>query len=280
MPSASHIATWGLLPITLGAVYLYLLERRIARATTLSSGRRAHRPSAAASSSSAAAAAETPPLPLSLPQDVASDPSTWVLAYERAVSNPVPARRVSQHQQQQQQPKSLDAKSSAGKREASPLLRAYARTVQSAFSWTPQAFAIRASIPEPAIRRSFDAAWIQNLAFDEGDLVNGVYKVKYRGPGHAPGSERVELVIEAPPSWTGPEVRGIIVAEVRGGAETEAEAEAKAARQVVFVNETWLWRREGEKATMLETAVGKWFHGLLAGWLVMRGIAGVTTVKG
>ncbi|KAL9941492.1 hypothetical protein D7B24_004243 [Verticillium nonalfalfae] len=273
MPSASHIATWGLLPITLGAVYLYLLERRIARAATLSSGRRAHRPSAAAAASSSAAA-ETPPLPLSLPQDVASDPSTWVLAYERAVSNPVPARRVSRHQRQ---PKAPDAHSSAGRTEASPLLRAYARTVQSAFSWTPQAFAIRASIPEPAIRRSFDAAWIQNLAFDEDDLVNGVYKVTYRGPGHVPGSARIELVIEAPPSWTGPEVRGIIVAEVRGGAETEAEAEA--ARQVVFVNETWLWRREGEKATMLETAVGKWFHGLLAGWLVMRGIAGVTTEK-
>ncbi|CRK15787.1 hypothetical protein BN1723_010789, partial [Verticillium longisporum] len=278
MPSASHIATWGLLPITLGAVYLYLLERRIARAAMLSSGRRAHRPSAASSSSAAAA---TPPLPLSLPQDVASNPSTWVLAYERAVSNPVPARRVSQHQAQQQ-PTAPDAKPSAGKTEAPRLLRAYARTVHSAFSWTPQAFAIRASIPEPAIRRSFDAAWIQNLAFDEGDLVNGVYKVAYRGPGRVPGSERVELVIEAPPSWTGPEVRGIIVAEVRGGAEAEAEAEAeaKAARQVVFVNETWLWRREGEKATMLETAVGKWFHGLLAGWLVMRGIAGVTTENG
>ncbi|KAG7122500.1 hypothetical protein HYQ44_003398 [Verticillium longisporum] len=211
----------------------------------LSSGRRAHRPSAASSSSAAAA---TPPLPLSLPQDVASNPSTWVLAYERAVSNPVPARRVSQHQAQQQ-PTAPDAKPSAGKTEAPRLLRAYART---------------------------------NLAFDEGDLVNGVYKVAYRGPGRVPGSERVELVIEAPPSWTGPEVRGIIVAEVRGGAEAEAEAEAeaKAARQVVFVNETWLWRREGEKATMLETAVGKWFHGLLAGWLVMRGIAGVTTENG
>ncbi|KAM0276634.1 hypothetical protein ACHAQH_006543 [Verticillium albo-atrum] len=251
MPSAAHIATLGLLPITLGAVYLFLLERRIARSATLSNGRRAHRSSA-----------EIPPLPFSLPAGVASDTSKWVLAYERAVSNPVQAKGL----------QSVAPEGARIENETSPLLCAYARTVQSAFSWTPQAFAIRASIPEPEIRRTFDTTWIQNLAFKEGDLVNGVYKVKYRGVGHAPGSERMELMIEALPSWAGPEVRGIIVAEVRGG----AEAGAKAAGQVVFVNETWLWRREEEDATMLETAVGKWFHGLLAGWLVMRGIAGVT----
>ncbi|KAM0323900.1 hypothetical protein ACHAQA_008481 [Verticillium albo-atrum] len=257
MPSTSTtIATLALLPITLSAVYLFYLERRIARATALSTGRRSHRPSSRDK--------EIPPKPFSLPEDVASDETKWTLAFERVVSHAVPATELAHP---------LSSSASIKDRESpSPLLRAYAYAVQSAFSWTPQALAIRASIREPAVRRTFDAAWLQDLAFARGDLVNGVYKVVYHGGGHAVRSERVELVIEAPPSWSGPEVRGIIVAEVRGD---EADADADFSGPVVFVNETWMWRHGGEKPTMLETAVGRWFHGLLAGWLVLKGVGAV-----
>lgn len=36
-----------------------------------------------------------------------------------------------------------------------------------------------------------------------------------------------------------------------------------------------MWRRQDEAKVLLEGAVGGWFHGLLARWLVGRGVAGV-----
>ena len=191
-------------------------------------------------------------LPRSLPDDVRSDDSTWVLAYERVVSHPI-------------SPSSLTITASENPESyLSQVLQVYASAAQKAFASTPQAFLIR-SLLEPDRKRTFDAAWIQGLAFEHGDIVNGVYKVSYRGQDQARNTERVELIIEAPPSYPGHVPNGLILAEV----------ERVGNGNLVFTNETWMWRRRTEKPTLLETGLGGWTHTLLAGWLIMKGIQAV-----
>lgn len=106
--------------------------------------------------------------------------------------------------------------------------------------------------------------------FGKGDLVNGAYKVSYHGKGKEVTSERVELMIEAPPSYQGPVPRGLILAEVERVNNGE---------NIVFVNETWMWRRQDEKPTLIENPVGAKIHALVAGWLVKRGIESITAKK-
>ncbi|KAL2172975.1 uncharacterized protein P884DRAFT_109079 [Thermothelomyces heterothallicus CBS 202.75] len=82
--------------------------------------------------------------------------------------------------------------------------------------------------------------------------------------------ERVEMALDPPRAYHGVPavVRGIVVA----GLETRGED-----GRVVFVNETWMWRRQGEEAPLLlERPLGRWLHAVLAGWLVMKGLAAVS----
>ena len=78
-------------------------------------------------------------------------------------------------------------------------------------------------------------------------------------------------MIEAPPSYQGPVPRGLLVAEAAQVAVADKRLDA-----VVFVNETWMWRRVDEKPTLIESPVARWFHGMMARWLVVRGIGAVT----
>jgi hypothetical protein len=68
--------------------------------------------------------------------------------------------------------------------------------------------------------------------------------------------------MEAPAGYRGPVVEGVVVV---GWQKTDES-------HVVFVNETWMWRRPEDKALMLESAAGRWLHTLLSSWLVTRGV--------
>jgi hypothetical protein len=158
-----------------------------------------------------------------------------------------------------------------GSKDLASLLTSYLRTTMTAFSRTPQAFMIRAAIADANEKRTFDRSWIEQLSFAEGDRVDGVYRVAYRGAeSSGEGSQRCELMLDAPASYTGPVVTGMIVATVESIAKPDGED------AVVFVNETWFWRKTGDKPVMLESAVGRWLHSLLAGWLVVKGIRAVS----
>jgi hypothetical protein len=130
---------------------------------------------------------------------------------------------------------------------------------------------IRAAIADENQKQTFDQTWIERLSFAEGDWVDGVYRVAYRGAASSgDGSQRCELMLDAPASYTGPVVKGMIVAAV------ERIAKPDGREVVVFVNETWFWRKVGEKPVMLESTIGRWLHSLLAGWLVVKGIRAVS----
>lgn len=244
-----------IVPVAVPAAYLIYLSWKITSQTTVTTGRQR-----------ADGASPPPPRPVSLPAEVcADDGSQWIVSYERVVSKPVSTSEITvsssgtagsqeEKQRQQQQP--------------SALLQAYSRATHLAFRSTPQARIMRLAIGDPDTKRTFDANWIQGLLFKQGDVVNGAYKVAYHGPGPAPASERVELAIEAPASYRGPPApKGLILAEVQHVEDGSA---------VLFVNETWMWRRHDERPTLIEGGFGALLHGLMAGWMVLRGIESVT----
>ncbi len=78
-------------------------------------------------------------------------------------------------------------------------------------------------------------------------------------------AKRVELILRPPESYRGPSAEGLIVVGM------ERAATPDGAEAVVFTNETWLWRRRDEPLLILERALGRWFHELLAGWLIVKG---------
>ncbi|TQV92850.1 hypothetical protein IF1G_08774 [Cordyceps javanica] len=273
--------------VVLPTVYVAYLNWAVRRRTTCSSGQLSPPPADQASASSV-----PPRTPRSLPDEVMANPEEWVVSYERVVSRPIPAAMLvhklrgggDDH----------DKQTTAGS-SPSPLLTTYLRTTYKAFGWTPQAFLIRGLLAEPERRASFGAAHIDGLAFADGDVVDGVYKVtsyQYRQSsssssskgGSSSSAEVIELSIDVPRSYKGPAVRGLILSAVE---EEEGEVEGPpvsampppttttTAVAVRFVNETWLWRKRDEKPTMLESGLGRWFHSLLAGWLVMKGLGGV-----
>ncbi|KAL2755744.1 hypothetical protein ACRALDRAFT_1064236 [Sodiomyces alcalophilus JCM 7366] len=280
-PSRCTTLALALLPVAIPAVYLLYLSRVVSKNTQSSSGCRIPRKTQPSSSATPSSSSEstTPWNPVTLPEDVRADDSQWILAYERVVSHPIPTSSLSVAVPfTTTNPPATPATASTATPADPPddLLRDYSRATQAAFSWTPQALLIRSSIREPHVRRTFDADWIANRAFAPGDLVNGVYRVAYRGPGRDPSaSDRVELVLEAPPSYRGPVPRALIVSEVVEASASPPRDEASDEQQVVFVNETWMWRRQNEKPVLIETPAGKWLHTLLAGWLVTKGVQAV-----
>lgn len=264
----------ALVPLAAPAAYALYLNRTLSRQVTFSSGlRRRHSPKAAkgsgvSDSSTSPAAGDSASLipadvrrPVSLPGDVASDSSDYVLAYDRVVSQPIPFSSLTQ-------------------RFLSQLVTAYLRGTMVAFTRTPQAPIIKWAITAPEDRHTFDREWIENLQFAAGDLVTGVYRVAYRkGTVRPEGGafETVELLIETPEGYSGPPAHGLIVVVVET-VDEKVDANGKLFEEphVRFINETWFWRSQEEKPVMLESAFGRWFHGLVAGWLVVKGIAAVT----
>jgi len=243
----------ALVPVAILTVYFANLAWRVSKTTTSTKGHRFPGSAPGVDSHS------LPWKPVSLPDDVSSDESEWILAYERVVSHPVPISSLA-----------VPASAVEDSQTPSELINAYAAATHVAFSSTPQAHLMRAAMGDIHIKRTFDRDWIQGLAFENGDIVNGAYKVVYHGKGKTVHSERVELAIEAPPSYHGPVPRGLILAEV----EVDEDHDT-----VTFVNETWMWRRDDEKPTLIESSLGAWFHSLMAGWLITKGIQSTTSSR-
>ncbi|PGH35580.1 hypothetical protein GX50_01561 [[Emmonsia] crescens] len=264
----SALLLLGILPFAAPTAYLLYLRLTTVRHITSSTGRY-HPPTTDKSKSkpSSSTPAPPPPLPVTIPIYLCTSTSHTIM-YERVTSHPTPLT-------------SLNDAFSTPDTIPTLLLTTYLRTTMKAFSGTPQAYMIRSALNGHAARTTFDNDYIDALEFVPGDRVNGVYVVTYRGRGLAGWGERVELTLEAPVGYTGAgrEVEGMIVVGVEevGDEREEEEGEREQeARSILLVNETWLWREEGGRPVMLENVVGRWLHGLLAGWLVVKGLRVVT----
>ncbi|OAX79819.1 hypothetical protein ACJ72_05859 [Emergomyces africanus] len=269
----------GILPVAAPTVYLLYLRLTTVRHITSSTGR--YHPAAPIDKKSGSKPQSPsspepphPPLPLSIPAHLPTSPS-HIIMYERVTSHAIPLSSLSLN----------DATSSADQSNNIPpaLLTTYLRTTMKAFSRTPQAYLIRSALKGNSASTTFDDSCIDALEFVPGDRVNGVYVVTYRGEGRGGDvaclGERVEMKLDVPEGYTGAgnEVEGMIIAGVEGlgGGAGEREGEWEVGSILLF-NETWLWRGEGGKPVMLESVVGRWLHGLLAGWLVVKGMRAVT----
>lgn len=244
-----------IIPVALPAAYLLYRTWKITSCTTVTTGRQG------------AGRTPPPPRPIALPADVcADDGSQWVVTYECVVSRPVSTSELHV---------AVDSvHPSNAEKQPSPLLQAFSRATHLAFCSTLQAWLMRNAIGDPEAKRTFDASWIQKLPFKHGDVVNGAYKVVYHGSGPAQGSERIEFAIEAPASYRGPPApRGLILTELL---HIEPESGLTGEGYVVFLNETWMWRRHDEKPTLIESGLAALIHRLMAGWMVMRGVDSVT----
>lgn len=198
-----------------------------------------------------------PALPQSFPlSDAAADVDDGnaigiVLSYERLVSKPMRLASMGWDVEH-----------------LSEMLTRYVRATMFAFTQTPQAGMIRKMTP-PDVWETFEGTYINEMDFSRIDQrVDGVYTVQYRGgnPGVGKaqgGGERVELRLDPPPGFPDAGSDGIIVAAV--------EPVGESGDVVRFVNETWLWRKAGQAPTFLESAAGRWFHSLMAAWLINRG---------
>lgn len=266
VPSRKTVALVAVLAPT---AYLLILRASVMRnIDTYSSGQPSPKkqpldPEAAAATTAASSSTPTftsgpePAFPQSLPSTVTAD-NGYILSHERLVSKPLKL-------------------SSLGwdKGQLNELLTRYVRATMVAFTWTPQAYLLRKMLP-PAQSETFQAPYINAMSFTQiGARVDGVYTVAYRSAAarsttDVSGDERVEMRLDPPEGYTGPNGEGIIVAAVEPvGQGSNGE--------VVFINETCLWRKLDEKPTMLEGTVGRWFHSLLAAWLIGKGILAVET---
>ncbi|KAH0601364.1 hypothetical protein MHUMG1_00238 [Metarhizium humberi] len=255
------MTTLALVPVVIPVSYVLYTSWTVYRNTTSTSGRLASRQETFASATS------HPAEPHSLPAEVKDDPSRWVVTYERVVSKPLSPSSLAYRPEKPQ--------SSGPTTQPSRLLQEVLRSMQKAFSRTPQAIIIRGALSEPRNKGSFDRAWIDNLCFQPGDIVNGVYRVSCSTKEQTTGSERVELLIDIPPSYKGPRVRGLILAAIEPASGGTTSHQGPAEERIVLVNETWMWRLADEKRTLLESSIGRWFHRLLAGWLILKGVSGV-----
>jgi hypothetical protein len=246
LPSSKLAISLAVLPLAIPIGYLLYLDHAVTRQCKKATGICDRRKRIDAIPPSV-------PRPVTLPQEVEADDSEWVLAYERIVSRPLHPSSL---------PYSLET-------DVSTVLTTYVRATMMAFGWTPQAFVLQASAGDGAAKRTFDTQFIQSLSFRCDDRVNGFWRVVHRGDGGLEGNERVEMALDAPPTYRGPLVRGVIVA----GMERQGDGD------VVFVNETWMWRKQDEAPVLLEGRVGQWLHVVLSGWLVMKGAKAVTEDK-
>ncbi|KAI4597152.1 hypothetical protein KJ359_004664 [Pestalotiopsis sp. 9143b] len=191
-----------------------------------------------------------------LPADVFNDQDgEWVVVRERVVSAPFTPRILEADDGHVHGEKTAETDSSSSS--PSLLLDTYLRTTMRMFTRTPQALLMRRMLSGPP-RHTFDAAYLSACAFAPGDRVCGVYVVSSRTASRA-------VLTLAPPTegWSGPVVRGRLVAAVEGG---------DGGGMVRTVNETVLWRRRhGEAPVFLEGWVGRWVHGFMVQWMMVGG---------
>lgn len=242
LPSSKLAIGVAVLPLVIPAAYLLYLNRSVSKQCRKATGIRDKK-------KRIATLPPNVPRPVTLPQGIESDDSEWVLAYERIVSRAFHPSSL---------PFNLET-------DLSTVLTTYVRATMTTFSWTPQAFMLRMAAGDEETKKTFDTRFIQSLDFRDDDRVNGFWRVVHRGNGGVKGNERVEMALDAPSAYRGPLVMGVIVA----GIERQGDGD------VVFINETWMWRMQNEAPVLLEGLIGKWLHVVLSGWLVTKGVAAV-----
>ncbi|KAH8667343.1 hypothetical protein BGZ60DRAFT_409057 [Tricladium varicosporioides] len=131
------------------------------------------------------------------------------------------------------------------------LLTMYLRHNMCLFSSRfPQAWILRLMCTREE-RASFTQGYLQNLKFEEGDLVNGVYRILVRSGG------KVELELKTAGAMQG----GRLLIEI-----------VESGDNYMFVNETVMWKEAGEKAQMpMERGLAKGLHELASWWLLDAG---------
>ncbi|KAI0474872.1 hypothetical protein F4859DRAFT_482161 [Xylaria cf. heliscus] len=213
---------------------------------------------------------------LAIPPDVLAELDNYVIARERIVSEAVPLENI----RPGLLPGRDEADGDGDGKGAQGLLETYLATTMRAFTWTPQAFVIRAMVarlPDGAAHAdTFSTAYLGACAFAVGDRVCGVYRVRERVSAGEGERERVFLDLSPPAGWKGPVVCGVLDC---GYVLEKGKGKGKGDRNgccVRFVNETVLWRRKGGKPTLLEGAVSRWLHALMVGWMMVGGVEAVT----
>ncbi|CAG5154290.1 uncharacterized protein ALTATR162_LOCUS3546 [Alternaria atra] len=132
----------------------------------------------------------------------------------------------------------------------------FLRHTMATFSKRPPAWGIWYMIKDAKDRNTFNSAYIRSLQFVLGDRVCGVYVVTSRD------KERITLTLDAPGSYKGPLVEGMLVVEVKEEGD-----------QTTFINHTVMWREKGKgNAGVLEGVVGRWMHGLMVRGLIESGV--------
>ncbi|KAI1347478.1 hypothetical protein F5Y01DRAFT_294914 [Xylaria sp. FL0043] len=208
-----------------------------------------------------------------LPPAVRAALDEYVVARERVVSEAVPLRKIlpglraGLEEWSEKERKGVDRDANARK----GLLETYLAATMRMFTWTPQAFAMKhmvSRLPDgAAYAGTFSGSYLDTCFFQARDRVCGVYVVRERV--RSKKGERVLLDLSPPEGWKGPVVAGVLDCGFELGEE-------RGERVVRFVNETVLWRRKEEKATLLEGTVSRWLHGAMVGWMVVRGVEAVT----
>jgi len=129
------------------------------------------------------------------------------------------------------------------------------RRNMTSFSRMPQGWLLWFALNTPEQRQTFTTEYIENLAFKEGDVVNGIYHVVKRTPLH------IEMELQ-PPKALGP-VSGLMIISIRPRNEGAA-----------LVTETIQWTEKNSGAILpLERWIGGFLHSLASRWLVITGAA-------
>jgi hypothetical protein len=225
----------------------------------------------AAVSADASTTTDEPQRPVSMPVTV-PDASVSQF-YERVAAKPVLAENL---------PPSLVPGPGAA---PSALLTAFIRRSMLAHSRTFVGKAIEKKLSTDR-QRTCQPEWISNLNFQKGDLVNGTYRVVYRGPSPGEkqegGSERIELALEIPDGWDGPKMEGFVVVsfeEAHPKMTDTKEGGKEMLRQFNFTNELWMWNGSPKAFFPFDHAFMRWFHSITTGWLVLETLDGLK-IKG
>lgn len=148
------------------------------------------------------------------------------------------------------------------------LLTAYLQHTMTLFSRTPQAYALWAMCGrDEARRRSFDREWIESLAFEEGGLVCGMYRVLGRGVDGDSGDKGSEGG-EGKSGWV---CFGMAMNGVEGRLVVAVSARGSGGERV-FSTETWMWVPKQAGVVMpMERTLPRFMHRLGSQWLLVKG---------
>ncbi|KAJ3577876.1 hypothetical protein NPX13_g2692 [Xylaria arbuscula] len=215
---------------------------------------------------------ETDNVSSAIPSYVLAALELYVIGRERIVSEAVPLKRLLAefHEEMGNRRARMEEKNEGEVGERG-LLETYLGTTMRMFTWTPQAFLMKAMVSRlPGGERhaeTFSAEYLDACRFQPGDRVCGVYVVRSRVASD--DGERVFLDLSAPEGWKGPVVTGVLDCGYVLGEENGEKV-------VKFVNETVLWRTKDAKPTLLEGKVSRYLHTAMIGWMMVRGVEAVT----